>query len=383
MTAVDTPAGGAEADVRPWAFDADGHVVEPASIWETHLAPEFRSYAPRVLQFDDHFRFVCNDRIGFRIRARVESMGAPGQTAHVTSTPTAVRGGSEPGPRLDDMAVDLIRGAALYPTYGLMVQGVTEREPALALCRAINDWMAEYCAHDPAHLFGVGTLPMADAGDALAEARRCVEQLGFRGVWRRPEHIDGTPHVQDDAYEPLWDYLEAMDVPLAIHPGLNGVVPVDELRRRFGDYFSAMHAAHFVTEQMLALTTFVAYGILERHPGLRVAFLESGAVWALSYVHRLDEHAEVFGFEHGGLTLEPSDYFRRQCFVAVEEVEPGLEAMLAEYPQSVVFASDYPHADGTFPGSTDALLASDTLGEGAGRVLLDNSLRLYGIDRLT
>ena len=50
--------------------------------------------------------------------------------------------------------------------------------------------------------------------------------------------------------------------------------------------------------------------------------------------------------------MEPSDYFRRQCFVSVEEVEPGLAAMVAEYPDSVVFASDYPHADGTFPGST-------------------------------
>jgi predicted TIM-barrel fold metal-dependent hydrolase len=100
-------------------------------------------------------------------------------------------------------------------------------------------------------------------------------------------------------------------------------------------------------------------------------------------VHRLDEHAEVFGFEHGGLTLEPSDYFRRQCFVAVEEVEPGLEVMLAEYPDSVVFASDYPHADGTFPGSTDGLLASTTLAKTeVERVLLDNSLRLYGLDQL-
>jgi uncharacterized protein len=378
MTSTATRA--AEHGTRPWAFDADGHVVEPASIWETHLPAEYRGYAPRVLQFDDHFRFVCNDRIGFRIRARVESMGAPGQTAHRTATPTVVRGGTEPGPRIDDMAVDLIRAAALYPTYGLMVQGVTEPEPALALCRAINDWMAEYCAHDPTRLFGVGTLPMADAGDALAEARRCVEELGFRGVWRRPEHIDGTPHLQDEVYEPLWMYLEEAGVPLAIHPGLNGVVPVDELRRRFDDYFTAMHAAHFVTEQMLALTTFVAYGILERHPGLRVAFLESGAVWALSYVHRLDEHAETFGFERAGLTLEPSDYFRRQCFVSVEEVEPGLSVMLAEYPDSVVFASDYPHADGTFPGSTASLLASESAG--VERVLLDNSLRLYGLEHL-
>ena len=158
-----------------------------------------------MLQYDDHFRFVCNDRISFRIRgARRVDGRARADRATGRRAPTAVRGGTEPGPRLDDMAVDLIGAAALYPTYGLMIQGVTEREPTLALCRAINDWMAEYCAHDPARLFGVGTLPMTDAGDALAEARRCVEEHGFRGVWRRPEHFDGTPHLQDEAYEPLW-----------------------------------------------------------------------------------------------------------------------------------------------------------------------------------
>src|SRR5436190_11724150 len=98
-------------------------------------------------------------------------MAAPGQTPHLSDTPVAVRGGTEPGPRIVDMAVDRIAAAALYPTFGLMIQGVTEREPALALCRALNDWVAEYCACDPDRLLGIVTLPMTSAADALAEAR--------------------------------------------------------------------------------------------------------------------------------------------------------------------------------------------------------------------
>jgi predicted TIM-barrel fold metal-dependent hydrolase len=366
---------------RPWVFDADGHVVEPPVVWERYLPAKYRSYAPRVVQSDGWFRFVRGDRAGFPIEGSSESVGAPGQTPKQSNAPVAVRGGSVPGPRIADMAVDRIGAAALYPTYGLMIQGVTEREPALALCRAVNDWLAEYCSHDPRRLIGVGTLPMTDADDALAEARRCVEGLGFRGVWRRPEHFGTLPRLDDNAYEPLWAYLAEAGVPFAIHPGMSGLVPFDELQGRYDDYFSALHATHFVVEQTLALTTFVAYGILERHPGLRVAFLESGAVWALSYVHRLDEHLELFGFDRGALTMRPSDYFRLQCFVSVEEVEPGLAAMLQEYPESVVFASDYPHADGTFPGSTTGLLETDALDAVAvRRVLRDNALRLYGID---
>jgi predicted TIM-barrel fold metal-dependent hydrolase len=103
-------------------------------------------------------------------------------------------------------------------------------------------------------------------------------------------------------------------------------------------------------------------------------------MWALAYIHRLDEHLEVFGFEEANLSMKPSDYFRRQCFVSVEEVEPGLGAMLDLFPDSIVFASDYPHGDGTFPGSTKDLLETDKLDKNAVRkVLLDNALRLYGV----
>jgi predicted TIM-barrel fold metal-dependent hydrolase len=78
--------------------------------------------------------------------------------------------------------------------------------------------------------------------------------------------------------------------------------------------------------------------------------------------------------------MPPSEYFRRQCFVSVEEVEPGLDVMLDAYPESVVFASDYPHADGTFPGSTRGLLETEDLDSTSVRqVLRDNALRLYGL----
>jgi predicted TIM-barrel fold metal-dependent hydrolase len=366
--------------VSAWIVDADGHVVEPDATFRDYLDPKYQSYAPRVVDFGDHFRYLCNDRVSFRIHARPESVGAPGQTPTRTDAPVVARGADDPTPRLDDLDVDAIEIAALYPTYGLMVQGVTEREPALALCRAINDWVADYCRADPRRLIGVATLPMADAGDALAEARRCIEEHGFRGVWQRPERFAGIPALHDPSYEPLWSYLEDVDLPFAIHPGLSGVVPFDYFRQRFDDDFSTMHAAHFPVEQMMNVTDMIGFGVLERHPKLRVAFLETGAVWALYYLHRLDEHLELFGFPRANLSMRPSDYFRRQCFVSVEEAEPGLDAMIASYPDSIVFASDYPHADGIFPGSTKELLETDMIDDVARRrILRDNALRLYSL----
>jgi predicted TIM-barrel fold metal-dependent hydrolase len=208
-----------------------------------------------------------------------------------------------------------------------------------------------------------------------------VGELGFRGVWRRPERMPGTAAMHDAGYERLWSFLEEADVPLAVHPGMNGVVPNEYFADRFDDDFTAMHAAHFPVEQMMNVTDVIAFGILERHPRLRVAFLECGAGWVPYYLHRLDEHLEVFDYPNASLSMKPSEYFRRQCYVSVEEVEPGLAAALADYPESVVFASDYPHADGIFPGATKELLETAALDDDARRrVLRDNAIRLYALE---
>ena len=358
-------------------IDADGHIVEPDSTWTDHLDPKFREYVPRPVIEGSSFYFQSGEDQSFRMRARPESLASPRESGERSGGEQPATGATDPASRLTDMATDKIAQSVIYPTYGLMVQGVKESNAAVALCRAINDWMANYCRHEPGRLFAVGLLPQTSPADALAEARRCVEELNMKGVWRRPERIPGTPSVADAGYESLWAYLAEADVPFALHPGLNGLVPCDELRHRFDDDYGSMHAVHFPMEQMMGLTEMICGGILDRHPSLRVAFLETGATWALAHLHRLDEHLELFGFRDKPKE-KPSDQFRRQAFVSVEEVEPGLNAMLDAYPDSVMFASDYPHGDGVFPGATAELLETKTLNERQrAAVLYENARRFY------
>ena len=360
-------------------IDGDGHVVEPDSTWSDYLDPRYLDHVPRPVVEGDSFHFKSGDAVSFAMRARPESLASPREAGGLSGGEHEAKGAEDPAGRLLDMATDKIAQSVIYPTYGLMIQGVPDQKAAVALCRAVNDWLAEYCRHDPSRLFGVGVLPQTGPADALAEARRCIEDLGMTGVWRRPERIPGTPALHDPGYDSLWSYLEEADRPFALHPGLNGLVPCDVLRDRFDDNYSAMHAVHFPMEQMLGLSDLVCFGVLDRHPALRVAFLETGAAWAMSYLHRLDEHLELFGFPNKPKE-KPSDQFRRQGFVSVEEVEPGLEAMLEAYPDSVLFASDYPHGDGVFPGSTVELLETPRLDEESrARVLYKNARRLYSI----
>ncbi len=360
-------------------IDSDGHVVEPDSVFVDLLEPEHRDLAPRIVEQGDRFHFRSGDVEGFSMRWRPESLAAPRRPGERSGGAHARPGAVDPASRLEDMALDGIQQAVLFPTFGLMIQQVVEPRAATGLCRAINDWLAEYCRHAPGRLHGMGVLPQTSAEAALAEARRCIEELGFRGVWRRPERIPGTPALHDPSYEPLWSYLGEADRPLALHPGLNGLIPCGELRHRFDDDYGAMHAIHFPMEQMMGLTELAVFGVLDRHPTLRVALLETGATWALSYLHRLDEHLELFGFPERPKE-KPSDQFRRQCFVSVEEVEPGLGAMLEAYPECVMFASDYPHGDGVFPGSTTELIETPVLTEPERQAVLEgNARRCYAL----
>ncbi|TML18774.1 MAG: hypothetical protein E6G39_02680 [Actinobacteria bacterium] len=178
---------------EPRIIDGDGHVVEPDATFRDFLPAKFASYAPRIVEYDDHFRIAVNDNISYRMMAKVDTLSAPGQTAKRTQAPVAAVGASDPAGRIRDLDLEGFERAVLFPTYGLMVQGVTDRAAALALCRAINEWLAEYCRHDPFRLIGAATLPMIDVDDAIAEARRTIENDGFRAAFRRPEVIPGAP----------------------------------------------------------------------------------------------------------------------------------------------------------------------------------------------
>jgi uncharacterized protein len=358
-TEVSTPAPDREVG---WIIDGDGHVLEPDSIWDRFLPEAFRPMAPRL-------------GVGEPL-----SQGATASAQRMLS----IEGGWKPDRRLADMEIDFIDRAVLFPTLGLLIENVTEREPAAAMHRAVNDWMAEYCGFDRNRLIGVGALPSTHADDALAEARRCVEELGLRVVFRHPSFYPGTLPIHDQAFEPLWNYLESANVTIVCHSGAPPAYCVE----RYPDGFMASHVIHFVNEAMMALTSLVLYGVLERHPKLRVGLVEAGATWASSLCYRLDEHVEKavempvhYGLPGGvELSLKPSEYFRRQCFVTCEEVEPGLPEMLESYPQNVLFATDYPHPDGVFPGSTGPLLHASAITETQRKAILrDNAVLQYGL----
>jgi predicted TIM-barrel fold metal-dependent hydrolase len=314
------------------AIDADGHVQEPADAWERHLAPEWRAYAPRTIRDDQG-----------RVRQVVGGQLEPCIPAPGSGDWEIPSGGHDPVQRLADMDRQGVEKSLLFPTFGLFFAGLERADVQAALCRAYNDWLHEFCGADRGRLVGVALLPQSDLGAALAEARRCVRELGFRGVMMRPNPVRART-LDDPHWEPLWSLLEELGVPLAVHEGTTQDVPQSG-RDRFENY-ALRHVCSHPHEQQIACAGLVMGGALERHPALRVIFLESGCGWLPHWLERMDEHMHAWAHAIAKLPLAPSEYFRRQCFITCDPNERSLASVAALAGEDVIaFATDYPHPD--------------------------------------
>jgi predicted TIM-barrel fold metal-dependent hydrolase len=332
--------------------DADGHVVEPLSCWE----PVPERHRPTIHRDAGGYEHVV---VGGKeiLAVPLGTLATPGarfsDPASFRSLEEALPGGSDPVARLADMDGEGIDQAVLFPSVGLYFWALDDPEPAVAIARAYNDWLASYCAADPRRLFGAAMLPVQDPAAAAAELRRAHDRLGFPAAFVRPNPCRGRS-LSDRAYEPIWEAAEETGTAIGVHEGSSVIVPTLGSDRPFNPL--VLHAVSHSFEQMLACAQLIAFGVLERHPGLRVVFLESGGGWGPFWIERLDEQAESFGEFCPEMKMAPSEYFARQCWISFEVDErtlPALAPLLGE--RRIVWGSDYPHHDATFPGAVETL----------------------------
>jgi predicted TIM-barrel fold metal-dependent hydrolase len=332
--------------------DADGHVLEPRRAWSD--VPE--DCRPRIARDSHGYEHVV---VGGKeiLAVPLGNLATPGgrfdDERAFRSLDEAHAGGSDPHARLADMDAEGIDQAVLFPSVGLYFWALDDARAAVLIARSYNDWLASYCAADPSRLFGAAMLPVQDPAAAAAELRRTRDELGFVAGFVRPNPCCGRS-LSDRAYEPLWDAAEECAMTVAVHEGSSVIVPTLGSDRPFNPL--VLHAVSHSFEEMLACAQLIAFGVLERHPAMRVAFLESSGGWVPFWMERLDEQAEGFGSFCPDMRLAPSEYFARQCWISYEIDEhtlPALTPFIGE--RRIVWGSDYPHHDATFPGAVAAL----------------------------
>jgi predicted TIM-barrel fold metal-dependent hydrolase len=362
-------------------LDSDMHVMEPVDLWLEYTDPKYKDQAPRGLE-----RWV-------RDLAMVDADGKPwgrppeppgprgGHKFHedqVRYRDDQARGWTSTV-QLEAMDREGIDVAILYPTRGLhtLARGDLAPDLAAALARAYNDWLYDFCAADRTRLIGVGMVSPFDIDDAVAETERCTKELGFRGIFMRANVVNGR-NWHDLYYEPLWTALEKLDVPIGFHESNSSAVR--QVGEQFEPSFMLRHTFSHPVEQMQALAAICGGGVLQRHTKLRAAFLEGNYSWLPWLLWRLDEHAEMFADVWSPeLTMPPSEYFKRQCYVSVDSEEHPVKHVIEDMgSDNIVYSTDYPHVDAHFPHSSERFLQLPISDEHKRKILWDNCAALYG-----
>ena len=264
--------------------------------------------------------------------------------------------------------------AVLYPTLGLFMSFLRDRQWAVALCRAYNTFMHEEFTRKSPRLKAVALLPVQDPDAAAAELGRAVRELGCVGAMLA---ADGSHVLGDARFAPIYGEAERMDTMLGVHASgshLGGggleVFPA----------FIQTHTCSHAFGQMRQLTSIVLEGVPERFPKLRLAFLEAGCGWAPYWIERMDEEYAKRSSEAPALRKKPSEYVRSgRIYFSCEADECLLpQALRLIGEDQIVYASDYPHWDGSYPHSIGELRERSDLTEAQKRkVLAENARRLY------
>ena len=342
----------------PGAVDADGHILEPPTLWEEYIDPEFRERALMFKLDENGLEELWYDgkpsqlsRRGFP--ATLGAMGAP-DLVDMAKNPSrtylgeAPYGSMDPAERIDVLDAEGIDTAILYTTVGLLWEAEIP-DPALsqAYTKAYNRWICEFCADEP-RLVPTAHLSLTDVHAAAKEFERAVG-TGAKGGYVAPFHHEGRPFGHPDN-DPIFAAAQDLDVPLAIHPTFE---PAPTKGNRMGaDNFrnlrllSSVAGSDGVRHQF---TTLFDYGVFDRFPRLKILVLECGAGWVGYWLDRIDavfSHT-VIG-EKVPLADKPSDYFRERVWISADPDERMIPALAQRYGvERFLWASDFPHADHT------------------------------------
>ncbi|HEX5318670.1 MAG TPA: amidohydrolase family protein [Stellaceae bacterium] len=369
----------------PVVLSSDSHVFEPPDLWQTRIDRAFRDRAPRIERIDggDHV-VVEADQILSGI-GLISNAGARFENPETISARGRMEdvhtGGWDPAQHLKDMALDGVAGEVLYPSQGLFYFKVADTALMSAIFRAYNDWLAEFCRTDPARLKGIAMINLDDVREAIEELERTA-RLGLCGAMIAEYPAEDRRYDQPE-YEPFWAAAASLKLPLSLHTATRRTGKIRGAGT--GTLRDASSRATKAFYPALSMCDMIFSGVFERHPGLMLAIVEFELAWApnvitgMDYTYR-ERHGEaLYRFKDG---MVPSDFFHRNVVLSFQEDAIGIRLRDVIGVDNMMWGSDYPHSESTFPESRriiSEILAGVPEDEQA-RIVGGNTARVYGFE---
>ncbi len=363
----------------------------PADLWTARMASTWGDRAPRVVEQDNGSALWMADGQSWGMWS-----GRPSPFKGPKPLHTAYdRGGVEdltslrasvPALRLADMDRDQVWGHLIF---GPVTSIRTDDHAFMQACySAYNEWLYEdFCTAAPDRLIGVAMLPPHPEA-AVEELQRLAK--GGKCRQANLQIAVAEPRLEDPRWEPLWQLLEETGIVLSFHvtvfPGVTKAF--DKYKGSPGATF--LHAKMFIDQFLDPFVDLFAWGILERHPGLKIVIAECGAGWVpwvveeLDYRHhRLWECASYWD-DKGGIPhkMKPSEVFKRQVYGTFQQSATTMALTDFWGPENLLWASDYPHPDSIWPNSVAKIVEhmGHMPADKVRAIVGGNAAKLYGLD---
>jgi len=329
-------------------ISADCHANEPATLWAERIEPRYRHRVPRVETDANGVQWRVTE--GYRPdRLRLTDLEGEDMARQ--------KAGAHPEDRLRDHARDGIDGEAIFPNKGLAMWATPDPVFAMAQCRVWNDWAWETFGPYVEKLSPAAALATGDLDGSITEVQR-VAKLGFRfltlpckPIWggHDVEHVNyNLPH-----FDPLWAAIQDADLGITFHVSTGR----DPRAARGNGGAVINYVSHSLSPTIEPVANLCASGVLERFPALRFATIEAGIGWIPWLLTAMDEaYLKHHFWARPKLPRLPSEYFRLHGFASFQEDKPGLDlAERYDLTGNLMWGNDYPHHEGTWPHSAEAI----------------------------
>lgn len=332
---------------RFFTFSVDGHFVEPNDLYTANMPGRLKDYAIHVKVEDGILISMMGDKVLYRFPIvgfdhKVGSGVSLGEGAVMRP-----QGQRDLSKRFADMELDGVDAELIFPTMGLVAALIPDQEAAVATAHIYNDWIWDYVDGYRATFVAAAFVPLTGFPELIAEIKR-VTAKGFRAIMLPPCPPDSLPGYTDPAWDAVFAACVEADATIVSHTA-TGKVPLKALTGPGGAVYNYTRQ---MTDAMDCTTRLVAGGVLDRNPKARIMFAECGAGWLLPLGERMDEtyigHAPMVRPKLGRL---PSQIVKDQVYAAFQNDTGCLLNRTVLGLKNMVFATDYPHSEGTFPTS--------------------------------
>lgn len=378
-------------------IDADAHIDPPHDMWKDYLPNDLKALAPVIESADDgdYIVFEGNRRPFMMINNQA---GRTGKDFKMKGRLSEQRKVWDPATRLADMDADGMDAAVLFGGGPL---GSLNNDLYIASYEAYSRWVMDFCSVAPDRLIPIGYVPMRNIDETIEHVKR-LAKMGFKAInlpafpqnadaWSTSSEIKalkpgqvsaltGDPKGELQYWQPefdrLWQVICDLDLVISFHLGAR--VP------RFGEkqyFLPDMPMSKMSMAEPIAI--FIFNAIFQRFPKLKIASVESGVgwfAWFTEYITRTWEKQRFW--TESPLTESPAYYMDNNVWGSFIQDRTGILNRDLPGAGNIMWSSDYPHSETTFPNSREIILRDfEGIPEADIQdIICNNAKRLYGLD---